>query len=134
MRIVPNSLSRLALAVSMIALASPAFAQDAAADDGTLGDIVDTAQHRSENLQDVPLSVATLEGETLDVINSGGAALSGSGLRLQSPQAPRTEAISGRKGTRPVRRGKGFKPGGAANALRSSAEGASTFTPQKCDC
>lgn len=68
------------------------------------------------------------------MINSGGAALSGSGMRLQSPQAPRIESISGRKGSRPTRTGKGFKPGGAAIALRSSAEGASTFTPQKCDC
>jgi type VI secretion system secreted protein VgrG len=68
------------------------------------------------------------------MINSGGAALSGSGLRLQSPDAPRTEVIKGRKGSKPVRKGKNFKPGGAAAALRSSAQGASTFTPQKCDC
>lgn len=84
MRPTPHSLSRLAsrlaLAASLIAIASPALAQDGAAQEDGLGDIIVTAQHREENQQDVPLSVATLEGETLDVINSGGAdirALSG---------------------------------------------------------
>ncbi len=68
------------------------------------------------------------------MINSGGAALSGTGMRLQSPTAPRTEAITGKKGSKPVRKGKNHKPGGAASALRASSQGASTFTPAKCDC
>ncbi len=52
----------------------------AAANDSGLADIIVTAQRRSENLQDVPVSVATLGGETLAAVSGGGAdirALSG---------------------------------------------------------
>jgi iron complex outermembrane receptor protein len=59
-------------AAASIALASPARAQDtdagAAAQDnsGGLQEIIVTAQKRAENLQDVPLSVSAVTGETLE--------------------------------------------------------------------
>lgn len=61
------------------AFAAPAYAQDAPAaaeaedDEKGLDVIVVTAQRRSEDLQDVPLSVSTLSGDSLDVLSSGGA-------------------------------------------------------------
>ena len=42
-----------------------------------VADIVVTATRRSENLQDIPLSVATVDDETLAAINSGGADIRG---------------------------------------------------------
>ncbi len=66
--------SSVAIAVASVSLfAMPAFAQDEVAEDeGGLSEIVVTAQRRSENLQDVPLSVDVVSGEKLDAINSGG--------------------------------------------------------------
>ncbi len=55
-----------------VALSTPAFAQDEAADEGGLEEIVVTAQRRSENLQDIPISVDVVSGDKLDAINSGG--------------------------------------------------------------
>ena len=58
----------------------PALAQTPAADYQGLSDIVVTAQRRAENLQNVPLSVATVSGDALAAISSSGAdirALSG---------------------------------------------------------
>lgn len=47
-------------------LATPAFAQEAKpADDGAIQEIVVTAQKRTERLQDVPVAVSVLSGETL---------------------------------------------------------------------
>ena len=54
-------------------LATPAFAQDEAAEENGLQEIVVTAQRREENLQDIPLSVDVVSGDKLDAINSGGA-------------------------------------------------------------
>ena len=53
-------------------VATPAFAQDEAADDNGLQEIVVTAQRREENLQDIPISVDVVSGDKLDAINSGG--------------------------------------------------------------
>lgn len=54
---------------SMLAYATPALAQESPApqaqDDNARGDIVVTAQKRSERLQDVPISVAVVSSETL---------------------------------------------------------------------
>lgn len=60
-------------AISVIATPA-AIAQDAAAteDNGGLAEIVVTAQRRSENLQDVPLSVTAISGDKLDAIGAGG--------------------------------------------------------------
>lgn len=90
--------SLIALAtVSTLALTTPAFAQDtpqpaanapaaqpAAASDEGLGEIVVTATRRSENLQDIPLSVATVDEDTLAAVNSGGADIRGLSGRVPS--------------------------------------------------
>jgi iron complex outermembrane receptor protein len=87
---------------SLIALATacafgintPAFAQETdqpapqqeaepAASEG-VGDIVVTATRRSENLQDIPLSVATVDDETLQAVQSGGADIRGLSGRVPS--------------------------------------------------
>lgn len=65
-------------AIAIVATSAPAFAQQST--DSRLDEIIVTAQRREENLQDVPVSVATLGGETLAAVTSAGAdirALSG---------------------------------------------------------
>ena len=49
-----------------------------------VADIIVTAHRRSENLQDIPLSVATIGDETLAAINSGGADIRGLSGRVPS--------------------------------------------------
>lgn len=64
---------------AVLASAAPAMAQDAADSEG-LGDIIVTAQRRAENQKDVPISVATVRGDTLAAVSGSGAdirALSG---------------------------------------------------------
>ena len=66
-------------AIAVVATSTPAFAQESS-DEARLGEIIVTAQRREENLQDVPVSVATLGGETLAAVSGAGAdirALSG---------------------------------------------------------
>jgi iron complex outermembrane receptor protein len=58
----------LAAAIAMALQLPSAWAQETA----TLGEVIVTAQRRSENIQDVPVAVSTLSGETLDVARSGG--------------------------------------------------------------
>ncbi|MCC6925142.1 TonB-dependent receptor [Novosphingobium sp.] len=73
------SAATLSLGLALSA-AAPALAQEAAADDQGLGEIIVTAQRRAENQKDVPISVATLNGETLKAVSGAGAdirALSG---------------------------------------------------------
>ncbi|MBC2665497.1 TonB-dependent receptor [Novosphingobium flavum] len=48
-----------------LALATPAFAQAAAADERLDEEIVVTAQNRAENVQDVPIAIAVVSGETM---------------------------------------------------------------------
>ena len=62
----------LAGTVSLFALAAPALAQDSAApadaaslDEAPPGEIVVTAQKRTERLQDVPVAVSVLSGDAL---------------------------------------------------------------------
>jgi iron complex outermembrane receptor protein len=90
--------SLIALATACAFAATPAFAQatgdtDTPADDATqpvaepsegVADIVVTATRRSENLQDIALSVATVSDETLAVINAGGADIRGLSGRVPS--------------------------------------------------
>jgi iron complex outermembrane receptor protein len=90
MRRMSHSISILALASASL-FASPALAQatgdtDTPAADATDGveEIVVTATRRSENLQDIPLSVATVPDETLAAINSGGADIRGLSGRVPS--------------------------------------------------
>lgn len=74
--------AKLLLSLSAIAITAtsvPALGQ-ATSDDARLDEIIVTAQRREENLQDVPVSVATLGGETLAAVSGAGAdirALSG---------------------------------------------------------
>ena len=84
------SAAALALGTSLFT-AAPAMAQatDSAGSGDTLDAIIVTAQRRAENQQDVPISIATLGGETLAAISGAGAdirALSGrvSSLTIES--------------------------------------------------
>jgi len=65
--------ARLALALAC-ALPATVFAQDAAttASPATLDAVQVTAQRRVENIQDVPVSITTLDAEKLGVLGSGG--------------------------------------------------------------
>jgi iron complex outermembrane receptor protein len=91
MRRTTQMISTLALATACALAATPAAAQvtgdtdtpAADAQDG-IGDIVVTATRRSENLQDIPLSVATVSDETLAAVNSGGADIRGLSGRVPS--------------------------------------------------
>ena len=99
--------SLIALATACAFAATPAFAQvtgdtDTPAQDATqpvadssegVADIVVTATRRSENLQDIPLSVATVSDETLAAVNSGGADIRGLSGRV--PSLPRFERVDG---------------------------------------
>jgi iron complex outermembrane recepter protein len=58
-------------------------AASAEGDEG-LADIVVTATRRSENLQDIPLSVATIGDETLEAVMSGGTDIRGLSGRVPS--------------------------------------------------
>ncbi|MCJ7421571.1 TonB-dependent receptor [Sphingomicrobium astaxanthinifaciens] len=71
--------------------ATPAAAQVTGDEDSVLQDaeegfgvIVITAQRREENLQDVPISVATVGDDTLAAINAGGADIRGLAGRVPS--------------------------------------------------
>ncbi len=87
----PISLLALATASAITLPITPAAAQatgdtSTTATDAsqTVEEIVVTAQRRSENLQDVPLSVATINEETLAAINAGGADIRGLSGRVPS--------------------------------------------------
>jgi iron complex outermembrane receptor protein len=83
----------LAFATAFTFTSAPAVAQatgdtdapaaDADAEEG-VADIIVTATRRSENIQDIPLSVATIDDETLAAINSGGADIRGLSGRVPS--------------------------------------------------
>src|SRR5687768_1294624 len=90
LRTTQTSLIALATACAF-SLGSPAFAQatgdtDTPAADAQEGvqEIVVTATRREENLQDIPLSVATVPDETLAAITSGGADIRGLSGRVPS--------------------------------------------------
>ena len=57
----------VAALTAALAIGAPASAQDV-----TVGEVIVTAQKRSENLQDVPLSVAAVEGEALQSMFASG--------------------------------------------------------------
>ncbi len=64
----PRAAVRLMLGVSLLAVASPVLAQEAA-EEGGLGEIVVTAQKRSQNLQDVPIAISAIGAEKLERLN-----------------------------------------------------------------
>src|SRR3546814_18686604 len=71
------SATAISFALAAAVWAAPAAAQDApvgpAVEDSGLSDIVVTAQRREESLQDVPVSVSVLSGDTLGASTSTGA-------------------------------------------------------------
>jgi len=96
MRLSPQT-SMLALATAFAFAATPAYAQEtpespaeqaeaaaSTAGDEGLAEIVVTATRRSENLQDIPLSVATIGDETLEAVMSGGTDIRGLSGRVPS--------------------------------------------------
>jgi iron complex outermembrane recepter protein len=73
------------LPVFITLLSSTALAQAPAKQDSSgLDEIVVTAQRRTENLQDVPLSVAAVSGDKLSVIQSGATDIRGLSARIPS--------------------------------------------------
>ncbi len=86
-----TSLAALAIAGSFALAAAPAAAQatgdtDTPAADAQEGieEILVTATRREENLQDIPLSVATINDETLTAVMSGGTDIRGLSGRVPS--------------------------------------------------
>ncbi len=73
----PHSLA-LGLSFAAMLAAPSAFAQSAEAkpaakgEAGVLETITVTAERRKENIRDVPVSISTVSGEALDIINSSG--------------------------------------------------------------
>ncbi len=70
------ALTAMALAVGA---AAPAFAQDTPT---ALSDVIVTAQKRSENIQDVPVSVATMSSENLSAVLAAGEDIVGLSSRV----------------------------------------------------
>jgi len=62
-------LRRVGMPAASMLLACMQAAYAADADEGALGEIVVTAQKRSENLQDVPISIEVLDGAKLDQLH-----------------------------------------------------------------
>jgi iron complex outermembrane receptor protein len=99
---IDGRLARRSLAVA-IAMALPlpaALAQTPT----TLEDVMVTAERRVENIQDVPISVAPLEGERLDAMFEGGADIQALATRVPSLYA---ESSNGRLAPRFYIRGLG---------------------------
>jgi iron complex outermembrane receptor protein len=94
----------LAAAIAMALPLPAAFAQDTPASTASLGEIIVTAQRRSENIQDVPISVAALEGERLSAMFEGGGDIQVLAARVPSLYA---ESSNGRLAPRFYIRGLG---------------------------
>ncbi|MES2317391.1 MAG: TonB-dependent receptor [Pseudomonadota bacterium] len=80
--------SLIALAIASAFPLHAAMAQDAKAAEeskakGQLETVIVTAQRRSENIKDVPMAIATLKGEKLDVLTTGGQ-----DIRFMSGRSP----------------------------------------------
>ncbi|MBU1375862.1 MAG: TonB-dependent receptor [Alphaproteobacteria bacterium] len=100
----PASLRALLAAsasVTVFAFTSPAFAADASTE---VGEVLVTAQKKSENINDVPLAVTAISGQKLDAIRS-----SGGDIRVFSARVPSLtlESSFGRTFPRPYIRGLG---------------------------
>ncbi|HEY7642823.1 MAG TPA: TonB-dependent receptor [Steroidobacteraceae bacterium] len=68
-----RKLKRNSLAVAVVtALSTPAFAQEAAQSGGVLEEVLVTAQKRTENLQEVPLSIQAIGTEQLENLHVKG--------------------------------------------------------------
>ncbi|WP_312205213.1 TonB-dependent receptor plug domain-containing protein, partial [Brevundimonas sp.] len=102
-------LSVLAASASGLALllSTPALAQSAdvqAEQAAAVGDIVVTAQRRSENIRDVPFAVTAMNTETLNAVNAGGGDILQLSGRVPSLQV---ESSNGRYAPRFYIRGLG---------------------------
>ena len=75
----PFALTRASLCIGLALAALAAQAQEAS----VLAPVTVTAERRSENAKDVPMSISTLGGEKLDVLNS-----SGEDIRMLSGRVP----------------------------------------------
>ena len=100
----PASLRALLAAsasVTVFAFTSPAFAADESTE---VGEVLVTAQKKSENINDVPLAVTAVSGEKLSAILS-----SGGDIRVLSARVPSLtmESSFGRTFPRPYIRGLG---------------------------
>ncbi|WP_084417943.1 TonB-dependent receptor [Henriciella litoralis] len=60
-------------ALSLLAISSPAFAQETQDTEARLAPVTVTAQRVEEDLQDVPISITSISGEKLDNLKAGGA-------------------------------------------------------------
>lgn len=87
--------------VTVFALTTPAMAADAPTE---VGEVLVTAQKKSENINDVPLAVTAISGDKLDAIRS-----SGGDIRMFSARVPSLtlESSFGRTFPRPYIRGLG---------------------------
>ena len=75
----PFALTRASLSIGLALAALAAQAQEAS----VLAPVTVTAERRAENAKDVPMSISTLGGEKLDVLNS-----SGEDIRMLSGRVP----------------------------------------------
>lgn len=75
----PFALTRASLSIGLALVALAAQAQEAS----VLAPVTVTAERRTENAKDVPMSISTLGGEKLDVLNS-----SGEDIRMLSGRVP----------------------------------------------
>jgi iron complex outermembrane receptor protein len=94
----------LAAAIAMALPLPAAIAQETPASTETLGEIIVTAQRRSENIQDVPISVSALQGERLSAMFEGGGDIQVLAARVPSLYA---ESSNGRLAPRFYIRGLG---------------------------
>jgi outer membrane receptor protein involved in Fe transport len=90
----------LAAAIAMALPLPSAWAQEMTA----LGDVIVTAQRRSENIQDVPISVSAVDGDHLDAMFEGGGDIQVLAARVPSLYA---ESSNGRLAPRFYIRGLG---------------------------
>lgn len=82
-----NIYSRLIGAAATLAVLSGLTPQLLAQNADVLDEIIVTAQKKEQNLQDVPVSVGVLRGESLDVVTSGGEDILALSARIPSVYA-----------------------------------------------
>ena len=106
-RVTLRSSARRGAALVLVAALTAGTAMTAIAQDettGTLDELIVTAQRRSENIQDVPISVSAIEGEQLAAMFEGGEDIRALATRVPSLYA---ESSNGRLAPRFYIRGLG---------------------------
>jgi iron complex outermembrane receptor protein len=79
------------VSVASLMAVQPALAQDAAAEDGGVGEIIVTAQKRAENAQNVPISITALDQQLISASGVTGT----NDLRAAVPALNVTTAVGG---------------------------------------